>query len=358
MILFVGSSDRGYFAEEIALKKGEKFSYIEPNIHIRPQMPVILQYPDTTCMIFDLEQYEDHAEEIADAVIKLCRSNNAKVIIYASGYIPQSQGVVALYEKGIRNFIFRTSLSGIKEEYELCIAGFYEANGIDALEKLEEGTQEEEENQSSDYKKIGIAGACSRIGTTTQCIQLIKDLIFRGYTACYIQMNNTNYLNEYLSGWFVSEETDIELGRIRIEGIGHFYKIEKLPKILTLGYDFYVYDYGTYKDNYFNKTSFLEKDARIFVVGSKPGEFSATKELIDNMFYTDSYYIFNLTPENEKEDLLALMEEKADHTYFSETAKDKYVLAASDIYENIIPAEAKISEALPKKKRRFFGRRK
>lgn len=93
-------------------------------------------------------------------------------------------------------------------------------------------------------------------------------------------------------------------------------------------------------------------------MGSKPGEFSATKELIDNMFYTDSYYIFNLTPENEKEDLLALMEEKADHTYFSETAKDKYVLAASDIYENIIPAEAKISEALPKKKRRFFGRRK
>ena len=115
MILFVGSSDRGYFAEEIALKKGEKFSYIEPNIHIRPQMSVILQYPDTICMIFDLEQYEDTAEEIADAVIKLCRSNNAKVIIYASGYIPQSQGVVALYEKGIRNFIFRTSLSGIKE---------------------------------------------------------------------------------------------------------------------------------------------------------------------------------------------------------------------------------------------------
>lgn len=87
MILFVGSSDRGYFAEEIALKKGEKFSYIEPNIHIRPQMPVILQYPDTTCMIFDLEQYEDHAEEIADAVIKLCRSNNAKVIIYGRHFL-------------------------------------------------------------------------------------------------------------------------------------------------------------------------------------------------------------------------------------------------------------------------------
>lgn len=358
MILFIGSSDRGFFAEEIAVKKGEKFAYVDPNIHIRPQMPVILQYSDTTCMIFDLEQYEDKAAEIADAVIKLSRSNNAKVIIYASGYIPQSQGVTALYEKGIRNFIFSTSLSGIKEEYELCIAGFYEANGIDVLENLKEENPEEEESQTAGYTKIGIAGACPRIGTTTQCIQLIKDLIFRGYKACYIQMNNTNYLNEYLSGWFVSEEIDEELGRIKIEGIDHFYKLEKLPKILTLGYDFYVYDYGTYKDNYFNKTSFLEKDARVFVVGSKPGEFSATKELIDNMFYTESYYIFNLTPENEKEDLLAFMEEKAVQTYFSEIAKDKYVLAVSDIYGKIIPAEAKRTDEAPKKKRRFFGRNK
>lgn len=361
MILFIGSSDRGYFAEELANTKGIDFSYIPPNIHISPQMPEILQYSNTSYMIFDLEQYEDSAEVIADSVVKLSRSNNAKVIIFASGYLPVSRAVVELYKMGIRNFIFGTNLTAIKQEYELCCAGFYEANGIDQIENLKLQNEEEEsegDHTNRDYKKIGIAGACSRIGTTTQCIQLIKNLIYRGYSACYIQMNSSTYLDEYISGWFVSEEIDQEIGRIRIEGIDHFYKIDKLAKILTLEYDFYVYDYGTYKDNNFNKTSFLEKDIRIFVVGSKPGEFSATKDLIDNMFYTDSFYIFNLTPDNEKEDLLELMEDKSSFTFFSETAKDKYVLTVSDIYEKIVPAESKIIEEPPKRKKRLFGRKR
>ena len=357
MIVFIGSADRGYFAEEIAEKKGESFSYVQPDIHIRSQLSHVLQHTDITCMIFDLEQYIDDADIIADVVLKLKNSNNAKVIIYASGYLPRSKGIVALYERGIKNFIFKTSLTGIKEEYELCMAGYYEANGIDELDEYRE-EQEEEINNQRDYKKIGVAGACQRIGTTTQCIQIIKNLMFRGYKACYVQMNGSGYLKEYLSGWFISEDIDEDIGCIKIEGIDHFYKIEKLPEILQLGYDYYVYDYGSYKEQYFNKTSFLEKDARIFVVGSKPGEFSATKTLLDNMFYTDSYYIFNLTPENEKEDLLSLMDEKAEYTYFSEVAKDKYILSDTDIYEKIIPAEVKKTEIEYKKHRGFFRRKK
>lgn len=357
MILFIGSKDSGYFLEEISDSDKESFDYIIPNIHIAPQMPEILKKPDTTVMIFDIEQYEDDSILLADSILKLARSNNAKIIIYASGYIPQSKIIVDLYQKGIRNFILSTNLTDMKREYELCRIGFYESNGLDILENVQVEEIEKKESIKSSIKKIGIAGACSRIGTTTQCMQLIKDLMYRGYKACYIQMNDTSYLDEYLEDCFTSEERDDDIGRIRIEGIDHFYKSEKLPSILTQNYDYFIYDYGTYKDKHFNKTSFLEKDIRIFVVGSKPGEFTATRNLIDNMFYTESFYIFNLTPDNEKEDLLELMEEKSSVTFFSETAKDKYVLVNSDIYQKIVPADPVISKP-EKKKHGFFKRRK
>lgn len=359
MRLFIGAVEEGFFVEEQAKKEDDTCSFIDPNLHIREQLPEILQYSNITSIVFDLEQYADSAEEIADTIVKISEAKKARAIIYARGYIPQAKIIMQLYELGIRNFILGKNLSDIRYQYAMCESGWYEEHGNEEITGTAKKPSEElpEKKNTKTARSIGVSGACHRIGTTTQCLQFVKDLMFRGYKACYIQMNQTDYLKEYQTGWFTCDELDEELGRIRIEGIDHFYKVDKLSQVLKQGYDFYIYDFGAYKDNSFNKVSFLEKDVRVFVVGSKPQEFSATRELIDNMFYTECNYIFNLTPENERDELLELMEDKSDQTYFSGIAMDKYVLCAErKIYEEIIPAESKCKiERTRKKKKGLFS---
>ena len=43
--------------------------------------------------------------------------------------------------------------------------------------------------------KIGIAGSMSRIGTTTQAIQLAQ-VLKENYKICYVERNEKKYLND------------------------------------------------------------------------------------------------------------------------------------------------------------------
>lgn len=84
-------------------------------------------------------------------------------------------------------------------------------------------------------------------------------------------MNDTGYVRQVLN-CYEEDYINSELGQIRHNNIDMFNRQEKIADILQLGYNFYVYDYGVYNYADFNKTSFLEKNVKIFVVGSKPNE--------------------------------------------------------------------------------------
>ena len=64
-------------------------------------------------------------------------------------------------------------------------------------------------------------------------------------------------------------------------------------EIFRQDYDYFVFDYGAYSERGFNKTSFLEKDIRIFVAGSKAAEMKYTQDVLRNEYYTDVRYLFN-----------------------------------------------------------------
>lgn len=68
-----------------------------------------------------------------------------------------------------------------------------------------------------------------------------------------------------------------------------FDRQEKIADILQLGYNFYVYDYGVYNSADFNKTSFLEKNVKIFVVGSKPNELPYTTNILHGLISEEQY---------------------------------------------------------------------
>lgn len=304
MIIFVGTKERGFFCEDVAIKIGTTCEYIEANIHIENQIKDIMDYKEKCeYLIFDIEQYADDSKMIIDWILKIRDAVNAKIIIYAISYSPQSELVSGLYENGIKNYIFSSYLSDMKEDLELCINGYYENFGYEEKRDItfssEEQQSEEEENKKTFTKTIGIAGSIKRMGTTTQALQIVKYLLFKGYKAAYYEMNNHKFVLSVAEAYSDVSKDDVD-GLVKYQSVDMYYKAEKLKEVQNKDYDYIVYDFGVYSEHDFNKVSFLEKDIQIFVVGSKPDEFSQTYNVIKNNFYNNVFYIFNFTSENEK----------------------------------------------------------
>lgn len=347
MILFVGPQERGYFIRETAAMRGEELKYIAENPAIAGQLNQILEQP-CEYLIMDLEQYVDGAEELAEEIKRIKTAKNCKVILYAPGYSRESRVIQELLFQGLRYFVFSANPGAAKEELERCFLGYYKEP------KKEELELSEKKEELKAGTRIGITGACRRIGTTTFAIQFVKYLQLKGYKACYIEVNETGFVQKHEEGFLTTH--DQYLGKVSFERVDMYYKQENLLEVLKQGYDYYLYDFGTYTDTGFNKTSFLEKDIRIFVAGSKASEIDATMEVLRNEYYTDVSYVFNFISEREKSDLLEFMEEKTDRTYFTVYTPDQFEYIHNPAFESLLPVED-ISESEVKRKG-LFRRRK
>ena len=129
MIIFVGSEAKGFFVEEIAEKRKEKFAYVESKSRILQQSYEILSYEGVEHMVFDISQYADSPEELTNEIIKMSKCNNAKIIILAPGYSLKTKILTELYTAGVRNYILGTTLAEMKQQLELSLTDYYEVNG-------------------------------------------------------------------------------------------------------------------------------------------------------------------------------------------------------------------------------------
>lgn len=343
MILFIGKQEKGFFVEEVGQLFQLETGYIVENADIKKQINKILTYQNCTYMIFDIEQYVNGAEEIADEISKISKVNNAKAIIYASGYLKTSDIIIELLACGIGNYIFATNLSMKKDQLEKCLNGYYDQNGMDELKDIEIIDKNKELESlilSADSKNIGVVGTMQRIGTTTQSVQIIKFLMLNGYTAAYIEMNTSKYV-ETLPHYYDECEVDKDIGRVKFNNIDMYYDANKIPEILKLNYDFYVYDYGVYDSHSFNKVSFFEKNIKIMVCGIKANELAETTKVIASSFYSDTTYIFSFVSEADRENVYTLMEERRKYTFFASYTPDLFVFGNSNIYKNFINIENK-----------------
>lgn len=117
-MIFVGSLDKGYFAEEVCNKFNLSFDYVQEAAHISEQVNEILSYQKQDYTIFDVEQYIDEAEDVVDGIIKICNANNSKPIIFAAGYMNNSNIIVSAANKGITYFVTAVMLSDMKDQLE------------------------------------------------------------------------------------------------------------------------------------------------------------------------------------------------------------------------------------------------
>lgn len=353
MIVFVGNEEKGHFIRDVAKKYQWDSAFVKADMNIQDQVGAILQHSDCRVIVYDVEQYVTPAQEIAEEIRKIQMANNAKVVIYASGYHPRSDMIMHLTYQGFQNIIYGDNLAEKKEELIACIEG----RTTEQKELEQDELMQEESKSSGKMNSIGIAGAIMRMGTTTQAIQFVKYLLFKGYRACYIEMNNHGYVKELIQA-YEGVTVKEEIGCATYQDVDLYFKPEKLPEVLKMGYDYYVYDYGVYNDRDFNKISFLEKDLQILVVGTKPGEFMKTYALIDNNFYNNVLYIFNFirNDKNEREDIYGLMEHKREQTYFASDCRDPFVLSDRALYEAILPV--KETKHAPKKQGKWFRKSK
>lgn len=220
-----------------------------------------------------------------------------------------------------------------------------------------EHVSEDKVEQTSIEKKptvISVAGCCNRIGTTTQALQIIKYLQFLGHKAAYIQLNDSEYVQK-AAGLYSAEDIDRSLGRVTLNGTDLYSKPDQIAEIRGMGYEYLVYDFGSFSSKSFNLIQFLEKDIRIIVGGDSPHELGAMQDVFRSPILQNStYYIFSFVHENDFQEIRGLMEDKADMTFFAKYTPDPFVYTSdsNDLYDKIIGATNTVE---PQKKKGMFA---
>lgn len=381
LIIFIGSNTNGYFAEEVAKIRGFDYVNIPAKGYIKEQTnDILFAAGGNKCeyLIYDVEQYIDSAETIADEILSVSKTINAKPIIYAPSFIPESAMARAMVDRDIKSFVLSGSPTDLKDQLEKNMTGFFDSNERKEIEQILQ-MQEEEKLRVQSFTTIGVAGACHRIGTTTQALQLVKYLQLKGYKVCLIELNSNKYIDkdvtkrsslyisfvEKIKSWFAADKVDEELGMISCFGIDMYYKQDKIPDVLKKGYDYYVYDYGVYTEKDFNKTSFIRENLKLFVVGSAPTELDYTQEIAQNISYADAKLVFSLVAADEQEDILMLMnkikignsaEGNGKRTYFADYTPDPFSFSNLKLYEKLLPVEDISEGSEDKKKKGFIGK--
>ncbi len=320
-IIFVGNKEKGYFAEEVAKTIKANIDYIEENNHIKNHEDILLAVGsnDISFMIFDAEQYIDDFDIIADYIYKITEANNIKPIILVNTTNPKNFLVKACLDKNIRNFINNTAnVSDKKTELHKNLTSYYDKFEREDIKAIEENTLSR--NTENGYKTIGVVGSFRKTGTTTQCIQIAKFLKNMGYKVCIIEANNNKYFNlniedrskQYISYFELIEAyenldyEDKDIGLITFKNMDFFFNQDNLINILERKYDYLIYDYGTYSEQYFNKSAFLKDDYNIFIGGNSRSEIGYITNIFEDISYKNSKFILNFTDEESQKDTIEL----------------------------------------------------
>lgn len=347
MILFVGSIEQGFFVEDF----DEDVEYTGSSSSLADMQNDILTSKAYRYIVIDISNFIEHYTMQVQEILKIKNCTNAEIIIMAVGYNYNSVIIQKLREAGIQYFITSSILAHQKKEMQQAMDGIQtdiEITGEELEEKILDAAPAPLQNGRT---IIAIVGACKRIGTTTQAIQIIKYLSLLGLKAAYVEMNGNRYVERLkeLYGIEMSDEEQ-QQGKVTYQGVDMFYKQEKIAAILKLDYDYYIYDFGAFTDTNFNLINFLEKDISIIVGGAKPNEMDSISALISKTIINDVFYIFSFSHSSEHEDILELMEEKAERTAFAIYSPDPFLYSAESnpVYEKMISPSPTVT--LPKKK--------
>lgn len=196
-------------------------------------------------------------------------------------------------------------------------------------------------------RTIGVIGSLDRIGTTTQAIQITRFLSNIGQSVCYVQDNNSNFLDMLIKYYYdVNVDTGSEC--ILYDGL---YLNRKKNLVYDKEYEVEVYDYGCPVNI---PSDFFEKNIRIVVCGGSPDEIDRLTAMISQLYSDDKiYYVFSFVANHDKQNVLDIMSERKSKCYFAPYSPDCFAQISdenADMYYDILGIEK------PKKKKGLFRR--
>lgn len=362
MILFVGMQEDGFFVPEVAENFNEEVFFLG----YTPDLPAAfaeITAEKYSAVIIDAAHITTPSDLIVDTVDRIIQAINPRVVIMAKGYNPRAKLISDLQQMGLKDFVLGASLSEQKEEIEKALRGEND-NDVDVEEyfsSLDVNVEPDEPvsqiRGARGYKTVGVLGCMHRIGATTQSLQIVKYLQLIGKKACYIELNNNNYVRQLVMYYSDGLKINDDLGKISYQGIDMFYQQNLISEILSLDYDYFVYDFGAFTGKNFPLVSFLEKNIRVVVGGAKPNEMSEMQPVLRQISESNINYIFSFTDESEHKDILSAMEEKSLTTHFAGYATDPFAFLsyAKETYEKMFDENGNEPS---KKKRGFFARRR
>lgn len=336
MVIFVGTNDKGFFLKDISIK--EKITYTG-YIELDNLKNYVLDN-ENSCIVIDVTLWSEDSKIIADRINDIAASTRSKIIIFAVGYQTNSRLYSTLQKYGINNIITAGNLADIKTEF----TAFYNNKNTETVKRVTYEPIETDSKQST-AKTIAVAGAQERIGTTTQCFQIVKYLTSKGYKTAYLEFNNTDYLKK-MKKLFGLSESDFSF-----EGI-NLYSKERINEAIK-EFDYIVYDYGSITSQVFNQYSFLERNISIIVCGAKPSEIEySTQALAIFQKYSNITYLFNFVAKSDETDIIAQMGNNK--TYFSPLIPDSFsiLLTQQKLYDEIL--EINDCPTMPQKKNSIF----
>lgn len=382
-ILFIGSHTHGYFAEEVAKTRGYAYHQIDAGADIRKMTNDILTYVhkeqlSVSIIVYDVDVFINDAKEIAAEIYGTANTINARPVVYMPSFLPESEMAKALLAKDIKSYVFSGSASSLKDQLEKNITGYFEANGRKEIEEAVR-LQEEARAHISVYKTIGVAGTQERIGTTTQAIQIVKYLQYKGYTACYLELNQNRYFD--MSGrdgsvrelgfvdkyklWTMTEDSS----NVIYKGVD-MYRAEQLTSVQKMEYDYYVYDYGNIFDRDFDRMAYLKDDIQLIVGGAKPQEFDFLEKLMCLPAYANASIILSFVPDGDRDTVLKTISDlkswsgtdEARPVIFAEYTPDPFLFTNAAEYERLVPVEMTEQaradqEQAEQKKKKLFRKR-
>lgn len=356
MILFVGDENKGFFLEDISIELSQEIKYTGLLLHIGDAKTVITSAP-YDFIVIDITQFVDSVDEIVSVIKTIITTMAVPVVMYAVGISDNSEVVLKLSEIGITAFIRGVTPPTQREQFRGYINHYQPISFVPEIEK-QERPPKDTAIQSKKYKSISLCGAERRIGTTTQAVQIVKYLQYNGKTAAYVEMNNTGFVNQ-LARVYSDVVFDTAKNKVTYKNIDFFCVKENLSEILKMNYDYFVFDYGSADEPYFNAISFIEKDIAIIVCGSSPNEWDATNAVLRKSLLNDAFYIFNFCDTSEHTDIRELMQERAKKTIFSEYTPDfcQFTANRNTLYKQIIIPE-KLNVSKPMKKGIFGFKRR
>ena len=377
MILYIGTKQNGFFVEEVAKNYNHSVRYtaelfdvnqiLEESLKERTDYIIV----DTGAMIFV-------GEEIVNIISRIKETQpESRIIIFSQGGNEKSDISVSLKKIGITDFLFSFELGVLKSELGKILdpsnpqpepeeSNIEETNSTADIAK-EIGKSTADAEVAAKMKKetvietIAVAGSISRIGTTTQALQIAKYLQSCGKKVCYIECNDTGYLHAMQS--FYTDVITARKDRITYSNIDMI-PCENAAKVRGEEYDCYIYDYGLVeKMNAALLSTFLEKDKKVIVGGVSPLELVTMSSIVQKFFDSDVDYIFSFVSESDREEAEAMMEEKKDRVYFAEYAPDPFFFSSKSIplYNQLLKEELREKEQESKKQgffKKWKGREK